>query len=61
MGLQNGQGIHIHETPQKQDMIWRNHTDLINAIAKKINAYKYLEVGVFNPDNNFNKDRKSVV
>jgi len=31
------------------------HTDLINYIAKKIGAKSYLEIGVFNPDHNFNK------
>lgn len=32
-----------------------NHTDLLNLIAKKIKAESYLEIGVFNPDHNFNK------
>lgn len=31
------------------------HTDLINYIAKKINAKTYLEIGIYNPDHNFNK------
>lgn len=33
----------------------QNHTDLINFIAEKIGAKTYLEIGVFNPDHNFNK------
>jgi hypothetical protein len=32
----------------------KNHTDLINYIAEKIQAQTYLEIGVFNPDHNFN-------
>lgn len=32
-----------------------HHTELLNYIAEKINAEHYLEVGVFNPDHNFNK------
>lgn len=32
-----------------------NHTDLLNYIAAKTNARHYLEIGVFNPDHNFNK------
>lgn len=31
------------------------HTELLNLIAEKINAESYLEIGVFNPDHNFNK------
>lgn len=31
------------------------HTEFINFIAKKIKAKSYLEVGIFNPDHNFNK------
>lgn len=31
------------------------HTDLINYIAKKITAKSYLEIGVFNPEHNYNK------
>lgn len=32
----------------------KNHTDLINFIAEKIQAKTYLEIGVFNRDHNFN-------
>lgn len=32
-----------------------NHTDLLNLIATTIRAKSYLEIGVFNPDHNFNK------
>jgi SAM-dependent methyltransferase len=32
----------------------KTRTDLINAIAKKINAKSYIEIGVYNPDHNFN-------
>jgi SAM-dependent methyltransferase len=32
-----------------------NHSELLNLIAKKINAKIYIEIGVFNPDHNFNK------
>jgi len=35
--------------------ILKNHTDLLNFIAKKINAKMFLEIGTFNPDHNFNK------
>lgn len=31
-----------------------HHSELLNFIAKKINAEKYLEVGIFNPAHNFN-------
>lgn len=30
------------------------HTDVINYIAEKIGAKTYLEIGVYNPDHNFN-------
>jgi SAM-dependent methyltransferase len=30
------------------------HTKLLNLIAGKINAEHYLEIGIFNPDHNFN-------
>lgn len=33
----------------------RNHTDLLNLIAQQIKAQSYLEIGVYNPDHNFNK------
>lgn len=33
----------------------KNHTDLINFIAATIKANTYLEIGVYNPENNFNK------
>lgn len=33
----------------------RDHSDLLNFIAEKINAKTYLEIGVFNPEHNFNK------
>jgi predicted O-methyltransferase YrrM len=33
----------------------KNHTDLLNLIAKTIRAKTYIEIGVFNPDHNFNK------
>ncbi len=33
----------------------RNHTDLLNLIAIKINAYTYLEIGVQNPARNFDR------
>lgn len=33
----------------------QNHTDLLNFIALKIKAKSYLEIGVYNPDHNFNK------
>jgi hypothetical protein len=32
-----------------------HHSELLNLIAKKIKARHYLEIGVFNPDHNFNK------
>lgn len=32
----------------------KNHTDLLNLIARKISAKRYVEIGVFNPDHNFN-------
>ena len=32
----------------------KNHTDLINHLAGLIKAESYLEIGVFNPDHNFN-------
>jgi hypothetical protein len=32
----------------------KHHSELLNLIAKKINAEKYLEIGVFNPAHNFN-------
>lgn len=32
----------------------KTHTDLINLIAIKIKAKTYLEIGVYNPDHNFN-------
>lgn len=32
----------------------KDHTDLLNHIAAKIGAKTYLEIGVFNPDHNFN-------
>lgn len=32
----------------------KNHTDLLNLIAKKIKAKWYIEIGVFNPEHNFN-------
>jgi hypothetical protein len=32
-----------------------NRTDLINLIAQKIDAKTYVEIGVYNPDHNFNK------
>lgn len=32
-----------------------HHSELLNLIAKKINAQAYLEIGVQNPNNNFNK------
>lgn len=32
-------------------------TEIINLIAEKINAKSYLEIGVQNPDNNFNRIR----
>jgi hypothetical protein len=38
-----------------------HHSELLNLIAKKIGAKVYIEIGVFNPDHNFNKievDRK---
>jgi hypothetical protein len=31
------------------------HTELLNFIAEKIGAKKYLEIGVFNPEHNFNQ------
>jgi hypothetical protein len=31
-----------------------NHTELLNLIADVIGAKRYLEIGVFNPDHNFN-------
>lgn len=31
------------------------HTELINAVAKKINAKSYLEIGVYNPEHNFDR------
>lgn len=33
----------------------QNHTELLNFIAAKIGAKSYLEIGVYNPDHNFNK------
>jgi SAM-dependent methyltransferase len=33
----------------------KDHTDLLNLIAKKINAKMYIEIGVFNPSHNFDK------
>jgi Methyltransferase domain len=36
-------------------MIMKNHTDLINNLAKRSKAKCYLEIGVCNPDYNFNK------
>jgi hypothetical protein len=33
----------------------KNHTELLNHIAAKIGAVTYVEIGVFNPDHNFNK------
>jgi hypothetical protein len=33
----------------------KDHTDLLNHIAAKIGAQTYVEIGVFNPDHNFNK------
>lgn len=32
----------------------KNHTDLLNLIAQVIGAKTYIEIGVFNPDHNFN-------
>lgn len=32
----------------------KNHTDLLNLIADQIGAEKYLEIGVFNVEHNFN-------
>jgi predicted DNA-binding protein with PD1-like motif len=32
-----------------------NHSELLNLIAKKIKAKIYIEIGVFNPEHNFNK------
>lgn len=32
----------------------KNHTDVLNLIASKIGAKWYLEIGVYNPDHNFN-------
>jgi hypothetical protein len=32
-----------------------NHSELLNLIAKKIHAKIYIEIGVFNPEHNFNK------
>lgn len=32
-----------------------HRSELINLIAKKIGAKRYLEIGVYNPDHNFNK------
>jgi hypothetical protein len=32
-----------------------DHTDLLNLIAKKTHAKTYIEIGVFNPEHNFNK------
>jgi predicted O-methyltransferase YrrM len=31
----------------------KDHTELLNLIAKKINAKIYIEIGVFNPSHNF--------
>lgn len=31
------------------------HTELINYVAKKIEAIAYLEIGVYNPEHNFNR------
>jgi hypothetical protein len=33
----------------------KHHSELLNLIAKKINARTYVEIGVFNPDHNFHK------
>jgi hypothetical protein len=33
----------------------KNHTDVINAIIKRMGAKSYLEIGVFNTDHNFDK------
>lgn len=33
----------------------QKHTELINVIAEKIKAKKYLEIGVFNPEHNLNR------
>lgn len=32
----------------------KHHSELLNYIARKINAKTYVEIGVFNPDHNFN-------
>lgn len=32
-----------------------NHTELINFIAERIKAKTYIEIGIFDPDHNFNK------